>query len=110
MLLIEEARNQLAADPREALAWLDLAAEVVKDLGVSGFPVRALVPFHFRIAAHRANTLRVLGELPAADRIFRDLAADPWRGELAHLGDLAELRSLEAALRIDPRRREACAN
>jgi tetratricopeptide (TPR) repeat protein len=104
VLLIEEARRRLGTDPRGALAWIDLGGGAVHDLRADGFPECALAPHRFRLAAHRANTLRVLGELPAADRIFRVLAADPGRGALAHFGDRAELWSLEASLRIDQRR------
>jgi len=104
VLLVEEAQRQLGADPRAALAWLDLGDASVHELRADRFPECALAPHRSRLAAHRANALRVLGELPAAGRIFRALAADPGRGAVAHLGDLAELASLEASLRIGQRR------
>jgi hypothetical protein len=107
LLLLEESRRRLGGDPREALAWLDLGEEAVEHLAGAGFPERALVPHSLRLAAHRGNALRILGELPAAERIFQGLAAHPRRGELGHFGDLGELLSLEASLRIDQRRWEA---
>jgi tetratricopeptide (TPR) repeat protein len=59
-----------------------------------------------RAEAHRANVLRLLGELPAADaawrRINEHIAVEP----IDVPDEEAELRSLEASLRIDLRQFE----
>jgi tetratricopeptide (TPR) repeat protein len=101
--LLEEARRHLAAEPREAMGWIELAEESSRRLIASGFPRALLGRVVTRLCAHRANVLRVMGDLPAADRIFRDLATTPRPPGPRRLQDRAELLSLEASLRIDLR-------
>jgi hypothetical protein len=101
-LLVEEARRQLGADPRRALVWLDLAEEATRRLSAR-FPAIVGRRLRWRLSAHRANALRVMGELTAAARIFDDLAARPPAHRPPGLEDRAELLSLEASLRIDLR-------
>lgn len=75
--LIDEACRVRGAAPEAALAWLDLARIAAVSLAGAGFPRRLLGPSLLRIEAHRANALRLAGELPAADRLFCALADDP---------------------------------
>lgn len=89
--------------PREALGWLALARAAAVSLAGGGFPRPLLAPALLRIEAHRANALRLAGELRRADRVFRALSADPRRAALADPAAHAELMSLEASLRIDLR-------
>ncbi len=102
-LFVAEARAVQGADPEAALGWLDLAPVVAAHLAGAGFPRLPLDAAHVRVAAHRANAVRLAGDLPAADRLFRDLADDRRRQALAHPAGQAELLSLEASLRIDRR-------
>lgn len=59
-----------------------------------------------RAEAHRANVLRILGELPAADAAWRRISDDIAVEPIDVPDEEAELRSLEASLRIDLRQFE----
>ena len=102
-LLVAEARRHLCTDPAAAGTWLDLAQGVVPRLFGAGFPPALLTPVLLRLTAHRANALRVAGELPAAGGLFDQLRADPRRRNLGRPDIEAELLSLEASLRISLR-------
>lgn len=105
-LLLLETGNRLKHKPRKALHWLDVAAAAVRralsdlvDLEHTE-PLRELMA---RVRGQRANALRVLGELPAADQAFTALAMD-YSTEALSSPVRAELLSLEASLRQDQRR------
>jgi tetratricopeptide (TPR) repeat protein len=104
VLLIEESRKLVRSDPAEAESFASLVPEVLAwTRGEDGPPWAP--PLVARAAAHRANALRVAGDLPAADRRFARLAellAVP--SVAADAGVLAEIASLEASLRIGQRR------
>lgn len=99
-LLVEKSRSLVRKAPAEALGWAELvplALDWAKGEDAPDWAPGLLA----RAEAHRANALRILGDHPAADRIFvelrRTLAAHP-------VGDpavLAEVTSLEASLRIE---------
>ena len=105
-LLLAEAREALRADPQEGLAWLDAAREAAQALLAAGYSLALVQAWQLRIAAHRANALRVGGDLPTADRAFAGLAGDPRRRHLLEPAHHAELASLEGSLRLDQRRFE----
>ena len=96
---LEESRALLRTDPRAALAWLDLAQDVVFWLPARGYSQGVVAALALRTAALRANALRVAGDLRAADAIFRRLHVDPRRALVAEVEVHAELASLEASLR-----------
>ena len=102
-LLIEESRATVRTDPAAALAWVDLVPLVLDWTRGEGGP-DWVPPLLARAAAHRANALRVAGDLPAAERTFvelrRSLAAQPVGDPAA----VAEVASLEASLRIGQHR------
>jgi len=102
-LLVEEARERVRRSPREARELLDLVHPVllwIPDAHGAEWARTLLV----RAEAHRANVLRVAGDLPAADRLFvalrRRLRLEP----VVDPGVDAEVASLEASLRWDQRR------
>ncbi|HMB54229.1 MAG TPA: hypothetical protein VKU40_12990, partial [Thermoanaerobaculia bacterium] len=73
-------------------------------------PVPAWAPaLVARAAAHRANALRVAGDLPAAERAFAGLRHRLADRPLADPAAVAEIASLEASLCIGQRRFEAAA-
>lgn len=102
-MLIEECRRRVRNDPVDAGRLAELVPHVLawtKDR--PGLPQAAVLLA--RAEAHRANALRIAGDLPGAERVFIAL-----RGTLAErpLGDAraaAELASLEASLCIGQRR------
>jgi tetratricopeptide (TPR) repeat protein len=102
-LLVEEARERVRRSPREAQELLDLVHPVLLwTPGAHGTDwAQALL---VRAEAHRANALRVAGDLPAAERRFlalrRRLRVEP----VADPAVDAEVASLEASLRADQRR------
>ena len=104
VLLIEESIKLVRSEPAEAESFAALVPEVLawthREKGATWAP-----PLLARAAAHRANALRVAGDLPAADRRFAELASllgAPTVAADALL--LAEIASLEASLRIGQRR------
>jgi hypothetical protein len=103
-ILLVEAREALRADPKEALTWLDAARAAAQALLPAGYSLALVQAWQLRLQAHRANALRVTGDLPAADRAFAGLANDPRRNLLLDPAHHAELASLEASLRLDQRR------
>lgn len=101
---LAEGRSALRDDPRIALGWIDLAREVVPWLHSNGYPAEVVDTLALRAQAHRANALRVTGDLRKADTLFKALRKDPRRNSVAVLEVHAELASLEASLRQDQRR------
>ena len=101
-LLIEESRSLVRAKPQEALDWIELVPLVLSRTSDEESPWAPSL--RARATAHKANTLRVLGDHPAAERIFvelrRSLAAHPVGDPAA----IAEITSLEASLRMAQRR------
>ena len=101
-LLLHESRERVRAEPALAGRLAELVPEVLRRLPTTAesWPLALAV----RAEAHRANALRVAGDLPAADRAFtalRQRIADRAPREPAALGEIA---SLEASLRLDERR------
>jgi tetratricopeptide (TPR) repeat protein len=98
-LLLDESRARVRNEPNTAAVLAELVplamtwAETRTDLPwVASLLARAIV--------HRANALRVAGDLLGADRLFRALPALPPSDHLA----AGEIFSLEASLRIGQRR------
>lgn len=101
-LLIEASRETVRRDPAEAAALAALVPRVISRLAAAD--AAAAAPLAARALAHRANALRVGGDLPAAGRLFGEvrerLAATALDDPALH----AEVCSLEASLRVDQRR------
>lgn len=103
-LLVTEARTALRRDPTEALALLDLAEQIGRRVSVRTFGEAFVERMRVRVEAHRANALRVAGEIPAADAAWQALHERLARSPLGDVEAEAELASLEASLRQDQRR------
>lgn len=102
-LLIEECRATVRNDPAEAESFAALVPLVLEwTLDTHGPPWAA--PLLARGAAHRANALRVAGDLPAADALFAEIRAFAAAHSLSDPLALAEIASLEGSLRIDQHR------
>ena len=97
-LLLEECRSTVRTNPAEALGWASLVPLVLDWVQGPGAPAWAPLLLA-RAAAHRANALRVLGDLAAAERTFLDLRRSLGTRPVEDLGVAAELDSLEASLR-----------
>lgn len=102
-LLVEASRETARNDPAEAVALAELVPVVLERVTCASD--RAAAPsLVVRSLAHRANALRIAGELPAADRVFAELreslATRPLDDPALH----AEVCSLEGSLRRDQRR------
>jgi tetratricopeptide (TPR) repeat protein len=102
-LLLSEARAWLGHDPREALHLVEAAALVAQRIPEDKFGRERGHQLHIRAEAHRANVLRVLGELRAADSAWRGLRTRLQRHPVEAIDEIAELASLEASLRMDLR-------
>lgn len=105
-LLIEEARSVVREDPKEAESYAGLVRHVLAWARAPDGPAWAFNLFA-RGEAHRANALRVQGELPAAGQVFENLRQTLMRRPIADSATAGELASLEASLCIDQRRFEA---
>lgn len=101
-MLVEESRRRVRDDPGEAEELAALADRVLhRSPGGPATPHgRALLA---RALAHRANALRVGGDLAAADRWFATLQRDLDRRPLGNDEVMAEVWSLMASLRIEQR-------
>ena len=86
--------------PSEALEWIELVPIALDWARTADGPLwaKALLA---RATAHRANALRVLGDHPAAERLFVELRRTLAREPIDDTGALAEIASLEASLRIE---------
>jgi len=101
-LLIEESRRRVRNHPAEAAEIAALLPHVLEWTRVEKGPPYGAVLLA-RGAAHRANALRIAGDLPAATRAFVELRRRLASRPLDDAGVLAEIASLEASLRIDQR-------
>lgn len=102
-LLIEESHSRVRQNPEEARELAELAPAIL--YWMPGDARRSWANRAYaRSLAHRANALRVGGDLHAADEVFHELGAFMARkvidGEELH----AEVGSLKASLRTDQRR------
>ena len=99
--LFAEAAALQRHDPRAAVDWLDLAAEVIFWLPGRGYSDGAVAALGLRAEALRANALRLTRDFRAADEAFGRLRADPRWALVAEVEVRAEVASLEASLRQD---------
>jgi tetratricopeptide (TPR) repeat protein len=100
-LLLAEAKALLqAAEPSagEALSYLDCALAVLERTPRHTLAPGELPRRRVRLQAQRANALRILGQLPAADAVWRELHEPLATWPLAR-GEEAEIWSFEASLR-----------
>lgn len=102
-MLIEESRCYIRNAPAKARAIVEMVPHVLAWTRERAAPHRADVLLA-RAEAHRANALRVEGDLPAAEKAFLDLRRALDRRPLAEPGAVAEIASLEASLCIGQRR------
>jgi tetratricopeptide (TPR) repeat protein len=104
-LLIAHCRERVRSAPGEAARLLELVPTCLL-WAPDGLAAGWARELHVRGEAHRANALRVAGDLPAAERLFgevrRRLASFP----LADSAVYAEVASLEASLRWDQARHD----
>ena len=105
--LLEKACAVRGADPRLALELTENAQQVARRTLLRDGGRDGKLRLVNRADAHRANALRVLGELPAADAAWRRLTHRRLRHQAELPDEEAELLSLEASLRIDLRQFEA---
>lgn len=103
--LLAESRRIVRAAPREAESYAALVPVVLRRFLEAGGPEWAAV-LAVRAEAHRANALRIAGELPAALRAFSALRAEVAARTIGDPAVRAEIASLEASLAIDRRRFE----
>lgn len=103
-LLLEEARGTVGRRPREAYELLEAARAVLLYVNARIWGEAFVDRLRVRVLAERANTLRVAGELQAADELWR-LVDDHLSREPVGDCDLeAQLLGMEASLRRDQRR------
>jgi len=105
--LLEKACAVRGASPRLALELTEAAQQVARRVLLRDGGREAKLRLVNRADAHRANALRVLGELPAADAAWRRLTHRRLRHRVELPDEEAEILSLEASLRIDLRQFEA---
>ncbi|MEM7480463.1 MAG: hypothetical protein AAF481_04775 [Acidobacteriota bacterium] len=101
--LLEEARQLLFETPARALGRLDEAQLVVQRLATEVYGASLCEELAARVQAHRANALRVLGELRGAEALWATLRAHLEEQPLTDPQLCAELDSLEASLQQDMR-------
>jgi tetratricopeptide (TPR) repeat protein len=106
-MLIDESRKRVRDAPIEAAEIAALVPEILAWTEDERPVPPWAPPLLARAAAHRANALRVAGDLPAAERAFAELRHRLADRPLAEPGAMAEIASLEASLCIDQRRFEA---
>jgi tetratricopeptide (TPR) repeat protein len=104
--LLDEAKTLRGAHPRLALELIEAAVLVVGRIPPGEISRNARFRLLTRVEGHRANALRLLGELRAADSAWRLLAERRAREPVELPDEEAELLSLEASLRIDLRQFE----
>ena len=101
--LLDEAKSVRGAAPALALELTEAALLVAARVEPLARERSSRFRLVTRAEAHRANALRLLGELHAADSIWRVLAVRRARAPIDLPDEEAELLSLEASLRIDLR-------
>jgi tetratricopeptide (TPR) repeat protein len=97
-LLIEESRVTVRSKPAEAQSWAELVPLVLDWATDDSEP--AVLALLLRAQAHRANALRILGDLAAADLAFRRLRTALAALPAHHPALAAEIASIEATLRL----------
>lgn len=104
-LLLDASRDEVRRDPTRARELAELVPLVLERSPESGDGTGD-AELRTRALAHRANALRVGGDLPGADDAFRrarrHLAHHPLNSSAVH----AEVTNLEASLRFAQRRME----
>jgi len=106
-ILIEASRERARTDPADAADLASLVPRVLDRAPGGNVEAWARV-LAARAEAHRANALRILGELRAADRVFEELRERKTLVAASDRSALAEILSLEASLRFgQDRYREA---
>lgn len=104
-LLIEESRRVIRDAPAEAESFASLVP-LVLDWARGPEAPPWTEPLLIRAAAHRANALRVAGDLPAADHAWHELRTGLVQRPITDAAVLGEIASLEASLRLDQRHLE----
>lgn len=104
-LLIDESRARVRTDPREAESLASLVPLVLADAARDERPA-AVTRLLLSAAAHRANAVRIRGDLRDAARRFRRIREEMARREVLEPGLIAEVASLEASVSLDRRRFE----
>lgn len=107
-LLIEHCRTRVRSAPREAAQLLELVPTCLL-WAPDGLEAGWAKALYVRGEAHRANALRVAGDLPAAERLFGDVRRRLALAPLADSSLYAEVASLEASLRADQARPDEAA-
>jgi len=102
-LLLDESRQVVRTDPAEAESLAELVPLVLERTAGANRDPRA-ASLAARAEAHRANALRIAGELPAAEEVFARLRVALVVRPLGDATTEAEAASLEASLRFDQRR------
>jgi len=104
ILLLDESRARVRTEPAEAENLAALVPLVLRRTPTGApFPHPDVHALRVRAAAHRANALRIAGDLPAADAAFVELRAELAARPLAEPAAEAEVASLEVSLRLDQR-------
>lgn len=103
VLALAECRRRVRNDPAEAERLAGLVAPLLERAAAApGRPWAEVLKA--RATAHRANALRVAGDLGAADHLFVALRREMPAQVRDDLEAQAEIGSLEASLRFDQRR------
>ena len=79
-LFLELARKLLDRSPDEAFAWLNLAREGALGVPAETYSVEVAAALLLQVDAHRANAMRVAGDLAAADAVWVTIHAGPAAG------------------------------
>ena len=103
-LLIEAGRETLADAPARAAELLALAERVAQRVPSSVYGAAFCNALTVRALAHRANAVRVTGDLTAAEALWRRIHAQVAAEPLGDVDAEAEVASLEALLRLDQSR------
>ena len=102
LLLLDESRRVVRTDPAEAENLASLVSLVLaRTPGADRDPRTASLTA--RAEAHRANALRIAGDLLAAEEVFAKLRAAFVARPLENAGTEAEVAALEASLRFGQR-------
>jgi len=101
-LLLAESRDLVRTQPAEAERVAALVGEVLRRVPGAGKEEWA-IGLAARAEAHRANALRIAGDLPAAAATFARLRASLAARPLREAAVEAEVASLEASLRLGQR-------
>lgn len=100
-VLLAASRERVRHEPEEAENLASLVPVVLRRLPR---PDRAwAIALGVRAAAHRANALRIAGDLAGAEKVFLELDHRLAAGPSVDLATRAEIASLAASLRFDQR-------